>query len=114
MAVVWFVIKSITYDVSRLSGFLENPYRSAITADGLVPERHPPSRLRQAVAGSFRLFAPAITTTFIASYRFYGDDWGIHAHTPELRTIKDIGDEMAGFETRIDLLLHESRRLLDQ
>jgi hypothetical protein len=81
-----------TYDVSYLDGYQANPYRTAITGDGLAAERHPNTRLRQAIAASGRLFVPATETTFIVAYRYYRDDWGVRAHTPELRIVQQVGD----------------------
>lgn len=85
-------VAGLTYDVSYLSGFQENPYRSAITAEGLVPERHPDTRLRHAIAASLRWFFLRTETTAIVSYREYRDDWGLRAHTPELRLVQQAGE----------------------
>jgi hypothetical protein len=85
-------VAGLTYDLIYLEGFQENPYRTAITADGLVEERHPDTRLRHAIAGTVRQFVPATITTVIATYRFYNDDWGIVAHTPEARVVQEAGD----------------------
>lgn len=85
-------VGGITYDLVYLEGYQENPYRTAITADGLTLERHPDTRLRHALAGTVRRFVPATTTTLVASYRFYGDDWSMTAHTPEARVIQEAGD----------------------
>ena len=84
-------IAGITYDVSGLKGYQANPYRSALSDDGIAAERHPNWRLRQAVAGSLRYFYPASQTTFIGAYRFYRDNWQINAHTPELRIVQAVG-----------------------
>jgi hypothetical protein len=80
-----------TYDVSSLQGYQSNPYRQVVTEGGLIPEKHPYSRLRQAIALSGRLYVPDTETTFIAAYRFYHDDWKIDAHTPELRVVQQVG-----------------------
>ncbi len=85
-------VAGVTYDLSRLTGYQENPYRSAITAEGLVPERHPDERTRHAVAASLRWFAPRTETTVVVSHREYLDDWGLRAHTPELRLIQQAGE----------------------
>jgi hypothetical protein len=82
---------AITYDVSKLHGFTANPYRQVITSDGFVAEKHPNDRLRHAIAVSARLHLPAWQTTFIGAYRYYTDSWKIHAHTPELRIIQQVG-----------------------
>jgi Protein of unknown function (DUF3570) len=87
-------IGSITYDVAHYSGYLANPYRMVVTGDGLVGERMPRSRTRHAVAGILRQYVEATETTLIASYRFYVDDWGVLAHTPELRVVQALGDAL--------------------
>ncbi len=88
------VVGSLTYDLARDVGYLANPYRTAITLDGLEPERVPRTRVRHAVAGIVRQFVPATETTLIAAYRLYVDDWGVVSHTPELRVIQAAGDSM--------------------
>jgi hypothetical protein len=80
-----------TYDLSYLDGYQANPYRSAITAGGLVAEKHPFTRLRQAVAVSGRYYIARTETTLIGAYRYYHDDWKISAHTPELRIVQQAG-----------------------
>ena len=82
---------AVTYDVARLSGFQANPYRLVVTNTGFAPETHPDERLRQDVAVSARYFFPATETTLIGAYRYYADNWDIHAHTPELRIIQQAG-----------------------
>jgi len=62
-----------------------------ITSTGLVAEKHPNDRLRQAFAVSTRWYVPASQTTLIAAYRYYRDDWHIRAHTPELRIVQQVG-----------------------
>lgn len=86
------LVGGITYDLIRSQGYLANPYRSAITAEGLADERHPDERTRQALAASLRWFVTATSTAVIASHRVYRDDWEIWAHTPELRIVQEAGD----------------------
>ncbi|HEY1811842.1 MAG TPA: DUF3570 domain-containing protein [Kofleriaceae bacterium] len=81
----------IMYDLQRIHGFQSNPYRTVVTEDGLLPESHPDERLRQSVTASARFYVPATHTAFIPSYRFYWDNWSIHAHAPELRIVQDVG-----------------------
>jgi uncharacterized protein DUF3570 len=82
---------SLSYDISALRGFTSNPYRLAIAGNQFVPENHPTERLRQAWALSARYYLPATQTTFVGAYRYYRDDWKIHAHTPEIRAIQQVG-----------------------
>jgi hypothetical protein len=83
---------ALTYDLAKMSGFTSNAYRTAITAAGPVPEKHPNERLRQAFAISARYFWPRTKTAFVGQYRYYFDDWDIHAHTPEVRVIQTVLD----------------------
>jgi hypothetical protein len=85
-------VAGVTYDLIFLDGYQENPYRSVITADGMVPERHPDQRTRHAVAGTVRRFVPQTATALIAIYRYYTDSWELRAHTPELRLVQEAGD----------------------
>ena len=84
-------VVALTYDLARIDGFQSNPYRTVVTESGLLPESHPDERLRQAVTASARIYVPATHTTFIPAYRFYWDNWDIHAHTPELRIVQEVG-----------------------
>ena len=43
---------------------------------------------------SARLYVPQTQTTIIAAYRYYYDNWQIHAHTPELRIVQQAGDDV--------------------
>lgn len=82
---------AVSYDLSYLDGYQANPYRTVITAGGLVPEVHPNQRLRQAWAASAKYYVQDTHTTLIGAYRYYHDDWHIRAHTPELRIIQEVG-----------------------
>jgi hypothetical protein len=82
---------AVSYDIAKNSGFTSNPYRQALTATGYVQEKHPNERLRQAVAISARYFVTPTKTALIGAYRYYFDDWKIHAHTPELRIVQEAG-----------------------
>jgi hypothetical protein len=88
------LVAGLTYDLIYTEGFLESPYRRVPVAGGgmgdLVPEAVPGSRLRHALAGSVRGFVPVTRSTWIAGYRFYVDDWSVHAHTPELRLVQEL------------------------
>jgi hypothetical protein len=81
----------LSYDLAFQDGFTSNPYRTAILGTSPVAEKHPNQRLRQAVALSGRYYLDRTNTAFIAAYRFYWDDWDIHAHTPELRVVQEVG-----------------------
>jgi hypothetical protein len=84
-------VVSVSVDVSVLRGFQANPYRQAIVGETLVPERHPTERTRQAFAASTRYYVAPTRTTLVGAYRYYRDSWEVHAHTPELRVIQEVG-----------------------
>jgi hypothetical protein len=86
-------IASVTYDLIYLDGDQHNLYRVEGIAG--VPERenHPRERTRHAMAATVKWFVPAWTTTLIGTFRYYHDDWGLHAGTPEVRVIKDLGND---------------------
>lgn len=90
------IVVGLSYDIAWMKGFTSNAYRQAITATGFVAERHPNDRRRQAVAASARYFWPRTKTAFVGLYRYYFDDWDIHAHTPELRVIQEVGRTVEG------------------
>ena len=81
----------VSYDLAKIDGYTSNPYRTVITAGGPVAEKHPNDRLRQALAISGRYYITDTRTALIAAYRYYWDSWDIHAHTPELRVIQEVG-----------------------
>ena len=85
------LVVGLTLDISRLDGYQSNPYRTAITDMGEATERHPTERTREAAAVSVRYFVPRSQTTLIGAYRYYRDTWKVHAHTPEVRIIQQVG-----------------------
>lgn len=88
------VVVGLTYDLSYLSGFQENPYRPVFGAGMVATERVPDARLRHACFGSVRGFLPGTRSTLVAGYRFYMDDWDLMAHTPEVRLIQELDPEV--------------------
>jgi uncharacterized protein DUF3570 len=98
------VVASATYDLVYLSGDLENLYRYVAIGENSAPlEMVPDSRVRHAIAGSVRGFLPVTRTTLIAQCRFYADDWGLRAQTPELRIAQDV---IRGMTVRLQLRYH--------
>lgn len=93
-------VAALTYDLSYQSGFLANPYRTVNAGGETLPEAHPDSRLRHAVVASVRSFVIPTDTALVASYRFYADDWGVVAHTPEARVIQALGGDRASARLR--------------
>lgn len=84
-------VLGLSADVSTLRGYQSNPYRQAIVGETLTSERHPTERTREAFAGSLRYYLAPTRTTVIGAYRYYRDSWEVHAHTPELRIVQEVG-----------------------
>ena len=84
----------LTYDLIRLDGFQENPYRTVAAGGMLEPERVPESRTRHAALALIRTYVPPSRTTLVGAYRFYGDDWGVTGHTPEVRVIQELVEDV--------------------
>ena len=83
----------VSYDLIHLDSYQQNPYRVVRLPPNLLrSEVHPGLRTRHALAASVKWFFPAFDATVIGQYRFYADDWDLHAHTPELRVVKDVGE----------------------
>ncbi len=81
------------WTLTAQQGYTAKPYRFARVQEVLPgvcrlcpPETHPRSRLRNAVfvGGRQHLFAESALDM---RYRFYFDDWGLTAHTAELRLL---------------------------
>jgi hypothetical protein len=84
-------VLGVSVDLSTLDGYQSNPYRQAIVGEALVRERHPEERSRAAFAASLRYYVAPTATTVIGAYRYYRDSWQVHAHTPELRVVQELG-----------------------
>lgn len=65
-------------------GPMDNPYREATIPNGF-PEAHPRSRDRVSLFANLRAAFPKARLVLDPRYRFYTDDWGITAHTADLR-----------------------------
>jgi hypothetical protein len=88
------LVVGVSLDVATLRGYQSNPYRQAIVGNGLVAERHPTERTREAFAGSLRYYVAPTHTTLIGAYRYYRDTWDVHAHTPEARLVQELGADL--------------------
>jgi hypothetical protein len=76
-------------------GYHANIYRVVFGGIVPVPERAPDLRLRHALFGGLRGHVPQSGTTAFAGYRFYIDDWGVVAHTPEARVVQELAPGLA-------------------
>ena len=99
----------LVYSLTAQFGYMEKPYRSvplfdqagldAAQAAGVEldlatydnfrlatkpPEEVPDDRIRHAVAVRYLRYLPSVQASLRLDYRFYGDSWGMFAHTGEL------------------------------
>ncbi len=104
-----------TYSLTAQSGYMEKPYRSVPIFDsGLLQlaeangvtlgldnfddyrlafkpsEEVPNARYRHAAAARVLRFVDAVGASVRGDYRFYGDSWGMFAHTAELALAKSL------------------------
>ena len=78
------------------TGFQANAYRTVNLGGSPSREEVPFQRVKQSFVATFHLIFPTgeRVVPYIAfrpSYRYYGDDWGVRAHSIELRTFLPIG-----------------------
>ncbi len=92
------LVGGLTYDLMFNEGYQANIYRVVFGGMSPAPERVPNERLRHAVFVNLRGFLCPTRTTAFVGYRLYVDDWGLIAHTPEVRIIQDLTD---GLELRL-------------
>jgi hypothetical protein len=93
----------LTYDFIDAHGYQANLYRRVSGGDVPEAERVPDLRLRHAVYLGVRGFFCPTLTTVVAGYRLYVDDWGILAHTGEVRAIQELAP---GVEARVGYRLY--------
>ncbi len=89
-------LAQLIYDLRIENGFLASPYRRAkvISASGTVsgvPENHPRTRNRNAVAIKYNHYVEKIKSTLATTYRFYFDNWGVYSQTLEERMTREFG-----------------------
>jgi hypothetical protein len=89
-------IVDVSGSLTNLSGYLDDPYKmvpiGTATANTLLHEHRPGSRSRIALVGRYAHHTEH-DSAIKASYRFYTDDWGIHAHTIEVDYDQRLGSD---------------------
>ncbi len=74
------MILRIGADVSYISGFQSNPYRSVNAGGQIYQENHPVDRKRGAVFLKLNRYFETESSLNV-DYRYYADDWDIQSHT---------------------------------
>lgn len=77
---VW--LAGLSFEGMYAQGPQDNPYRRALNGR---PETHPWVRKRLAASGWSKIALPPARMVFEPRYRFYADDWGVDAHSIDLR-----------------------------
>ncbi len=85
----------VTGSYTEESGYLSDPYKVVSLldpatghTDGQLHEKRPSERLRRDVLAS-SVYHHATDISYV-SYRYYWDDWGVRAHTVDLRVRHDL------------------------
>ena len=84
---------------TRLSGYLDDPYKVVPVGTITLPEHRPDSRTRLAMLlrhGHSFTTRGALKTT----YRYYRDDWNVTAHTLELAYDQHVGRAIVSVQAR--------------
>jgi hypothetical protein len=88
---------TLGYDLALLNGFQANAYRIVRVSPGgeglpgATPETHPEQRTRHAPYIWLSHFFMKNRAAIRLGYRLYRDNWGILAHTPEIRLHQEVG-----------------------
>jgi hypothetical protein len=89
-------IASVGYGLTGQVGLLQTPWNSVpIEGGDRVGDLFPHTRLRHAFVGRLSQAIPESRTFLNAQYRFYLDDFGIAAHTPEVVATQYLGDTVS-------------------
>lgn len=92
-----FTLLSLNYTLSYVNGYQTDPYKliSLVDANSGLPvdylwEKRPDTRLRQSLKGS--LVTAVGKDSLHLDYRYYQDDWGVRAHTGDIKYHLRLGD----------------------
>lgn len=87
---------SVTYGITAQLGTLMTTWNSVPVENGdRTGDLFPRTRMRHAFSGRLSQAIPDSRTFFALQYRFYVDDFGVLAHTPELWVTQYLGDEVS-------------------
>lgn len=97
-------IAAVSYGLTGQVGLLQTPWNS-VPLDGgdRVGDLFPHTRMRHAFVGRIAQAIPDTRTFLAAQYRFYVDDFGVMAHTPEVSVTQYAGED---FSLRLSYRFH--------
>jgi hypothetical protein len=93
-----YTLLNLNYGITSVQGYQTDPYKiiSVIDSSGLavdyVWENRPESRLKQTLKGS--LVTAIGDDSLHLDYRYYQDDWGIVAHTYDVKYNLELGNKL--------------------
>jgi hypothetical protein len=67
--------------ITKLSGYLDDPYKIVPVGATTLPEHRPDARSRQAVLVKYAHHLVRTRAAFKTSYRYYWDNWAVRANT---------------------------------
>lgn len=82
----------LALSLTRLEGFLSDPYKLASVDDSLVQDARPDSRWQAALSTRYRHRFTGARASLHADYRYFLDEWEVNAHTVNLAWHQDLGD----------------------
>ncbi len=89
-------VVSLAYGMTAQLGTLATTWNSVPISDGdRTGDLFPRRRIRHALSGRLAQAIPDTRTFFSIAYRFYVDDFGILAHTPEATVTQHLGEEVS-------------------
>ncbi len=93
-----YTLLNLNYGITSVQGYQTDPYKiiSVIDSNGLpvdyVWENRPESRLKQTLKGS--LVTAIGDDSLHLDYRYYQDDWGVVAHTYDVKYNLELGNKL--------------------
>lgn len=86
-------LTQVGFETTWVHGFQSNPYRQVYAGGARVAERHPTSRLRQAVFAQIDRYLMSRSSVSVRA-RAYNDDWGVRAGTVDARFHQYVGEHL--------------------
>lgn len=83
----------VSASLTKLSGYLDDPYKIVPVGATTVAEHRPGTRARYATLFKYGHYFDVADGAIKGTYRFYWDDWGVRAHTVEIRYDQHVGDD---------------------
>ena len=79
--------------LTRLSGYLSDPYKQVWIDRAVVNDSRPDERLMFTISGRFRQYMERTKAALALDYRYFRDDWDIASHTLTAAWRQPLGDD---------------------